>query len=182
MLRRHLILTLPLLAAPTAAQSTGYPLDDRSALARALQDSYREALSVNEVHRFGSMAAVRITFAQRANSNVQWVAIIGRDRAILIMDEANRLAPTVQASLRATSTDAMLEVGTQAFIRHVQLPDGGGRLVFALPVLAGCRACAFLAVARLGVDTDAAGAYRGAAFLGTVPVTSGENWARDPRL
>ncbi|MBR0649459.1 hypothetical protein GXW78_07290 [Roseomonas terrae] len=179
---RRLVLALPLVAAPAAARDVAFPLDDRRALALALQGQFREPLQVEEIRRFGPLAAVRFAFLQRANSTVQWAAVIRQERAILVMGEANRLAPEVQASLRPAHPDAMLEVGTQAFIRHVALPDGGARLLFALPVLAGCRACAFVAIARLGIDVDGNGAYRGTSFLGTVPASSGQGWASDPRL
>ncbi len=181
MRRRH-ALFLPFLAAPAAAQDAPFPLTDRATLATALQRHFGEALQVEQVRSFGTVAAIRVTFALRANSNEQWLAVLRGTRVIAVMDEANRLAAEVQDSLRPTHPEAMLEVGTQAFIRHEALPDGGARLLFALPVLAGCRACAFLAIARLGIDADAAGAYRGSRFLGTVPATSGQGWASDPRL
>lgn len=181
-MRRRLALTLPLLAAPAAAQGIAFPLADRAALATALQRHFNEPLSVGEIRPFGPVAAVRVTFPRRANSNEQWLVIFRETRVVAVLDEADRLAREIAAGLHPAHPDALLDVGTQAFIRAQNLPDGGTRLVFALPVLAGCRACAFLAVARIGMDADAAGAWRGAVALGTVPVTSGRDWASDPRL
>lgn len=181
-MRRRAALMLPLLAAPAAAQGVAFPLADRPALAVALQRHFNEALSVEDVRAFGPAAAVRVVFARRANSHEQWLVICGESRVVAVLDEANRLAGEIAASLRPAHPDAMLEVGTQAFIRAQDLPDGGKRLVFALPVLAGCRACAFLAIARIGMDADAAGAWRGAVALGSVATTSGQDWASDPRL
>ena len=138
--------------------------------------------ALEEIRRFGPLAALRVFFAQRANSNEQWLVILRETRVIAVMDEANRLARDIEAGLRPAHPDALLDVGTQAFIRHRDLPDGGVRLIFALPVLAGCRACAFIAIARIAIDADASGAYRGAVSLGTVPASSGQDWASDPRL
>lgn len=183
-MRRLILLILPLLllARPGAAQGIPFPVEDRTALQAALQQQLQEGLTVQEVRRFGPDAAVRVEFAQRANSLEQWLVVAQQRRVIAVQDEANGQARRVQASLQSAHPRAMLDVGRQAFVRRVALPEGRQRFVFALPVVDGCRACAFVAIARLGLDFDAAGRFRGTRSLGTVPVSSGENWMNDPRL
>jgi len=181
-MRRRLALMLTLAAAPAAAQGVAFPLGNKTTLGTALQRHFNEPLRVEEIRRFGPVAAVRVFFARRANSNEQWLVILGESRVVAVLDEANRLSREIQASLLPAHPDALLDVGTQAFIRDLALPGGGQRLIFALPVLDGCRACAFIAIARIAVDAEADGAWSGAVSLGTVPASSGQDWASDPRL
>ncbi|MBW6399762.1 hypothetical protein KPL78_18020 [Roseomonas sp. HJA6] len=181
-MRRRLALMLAFAAVPAASQGVAFPLGDPAALGAALQRHFNEPLRVEEIRRFGPVAALRVFFARRANSNEQWLVILRESHVVAVMDEARRLAREIQANLLAAHPDALLDVGTQAFIRQRSLPEGGQRLVFALPVLDGCRACAVIGIARIALDAGADGAWRGAVGLGTVPATTGQGWTADPRL
>lgn len=183
-MRRLFLCLLPLLLLPglVAAQGAPFPVADRTALGAALQRHFRETLSVQEIRRFGSDAAVLVEFAHRANSLEQWLVVARDARVVAVQDAAEGLARSVQASLAATHPRAMLDIGRQSFVRRVARAGGGQRLVFALPVVDGCRACALVAIARIALDVDAAGTYRDARSLGTVPVSGAADWRNDPRL
>lgn len=166
------LLAAAVLAAPAWAQDT---------LADLLRRHFNEDLKVEAVRPFGPVSVVLVEFARRANSHEQWLVVAAGGRVVELLTEASRLAHDAEAPLRAAHPQAMLGAGSQVFLRREALPEGGQRLLFALPVMDGCRACGVVGIARIGIDVDAGGHMRAARLIDTF-ADPGADWADDPRL